>query len=184
METENKFKCTICYEKYASLKDLEGHWAVHFRHYGPPEDNEATGSPEKNTESSKQELNRCNHCEFKTRLSFALKMHVRKFHVDHLNIEEGKHLDSNNSNDKTISRKFMAKPINKAGLNVREVNDNIKPYQCDLCEFKAGQIQRLQRHIKLVHIGLKDQKSPKCKFTTSNRDDLRRHISCVHDKII
>ena len=192
MEMENKFKCTICYEKYASLKDLEGHWAVHFRHYGAPEDRKATESPERNTERSRQELNRCDQCEFKTRLRFALKMHVRKTHVEHLDVEESKHDDSNDSHrDDKINyvsvkgTKEMSvlecsicgiKNASRRNLlrHMKVVHDNIKPYHCNLCDFKVCQRMNLEKHIKHVHIRLKDQQCPKCKFATCNKAYLKK----------
>ena len=200
MEMEEEFKCTICYDKYASLKDLEGHWAVHFRHYGSSEDHKANGSPIRKTDIAK-ELHKCYQCDFKTKLNIALKRHIKKSHV-----YDRKQIDKHDTPDvdylksvKDISvnpSKGIQTPTHECSKceyktffkptllrHVRIVHDKIMDHECNLCEYKTSVKVNIQNHIRLVHIALKDKKCPKCDYATCRKDVLTMHVKTVHDKI-
>ena len=118
---EQNYECTICFEKYSTIKDLEDHWALHFNHYGAIMEEEEEGkekiitTPQRVAVDSKQELKHCNQCTFKTKLSFALKMHVRRTHIEKSSLDETKDIDSNNSLQKNTG--FPAVTVTTLILN-------------------------------------------------------------------
>ena len=196
---DKKFKCTICYEKYASLEDLEGHWAVHFRHYGAPKYHEANKSSKNETEIEK-EFKECNQCGFKTKFNIALKRHLKKIHVD-IRKQIDKHESPDGDKINSVKNIYvnpsasMKTPSNECSKceyktnqrwalrrHERIVHENIKVHECNLCEYKASEKRNLQNHIKAVHDKIKDHKCDLCDLATGTVSILTQHIKAVHER--
>ena len=183
MEAEFQFECAVCREKYASVKDLECHWTVHFQH-------SALERPEE-VEKPKPSIFECDKCKFKAKLSFALKLHIRDKHCEKTN--EIHPYVENLTTSATKRKKIAANKCPKCEYqstrkcklqrHIKVVHDKIKDHHCKVCEYKARDICRLQRHVESVHVRTKSHKCPKCDFAAARKDNLTQHIRAVHDKI-
>ena len=123
-----------------------------------------------------KELKECKQCNFKTRLNFALKIHLKKIHG-----KERKKIDSNKDHgetNKTTNRIKLQKHFKS-----KSSHDRNKDQQCPKCEYATCHASCLQRHIKAVHDKIKDIKCHKCEYRTAQKQSLNKHIKVVHDKV-
>ena len=65
----------------------------------------------------------------------------------------------------------------------KQVHDKIKNFVCDKCDYKCSTNGDLKKHNKSVHDKIKNYECDKCNFKCSTNGDLKKHNKTVHDKI-
>ena len=81
------------------------------------------------------------------------------------------------------SQKVSKKHENKK--NSGPIQDNSKPYQCYICEYKYSRSSHLTDHIISAHKDETDEMLYGCSFCDTRYDtglDLKKHIRKIHDK--
>ena len=56
-------------------------------------------------------------------------------------------------------------------------------FQCNICEYKAGQKSALTKHNESVHEGIKPFKCKICDYKTAQNSKLEKHTESVHEGI-
>ena len=51
-----------------------------------------------------------------------------------------------------------------------------KPFQCDICDYRCPQMNRMNMHFKSVHEGKKSFTCDICEYTCSRKCDMNRHV--------
>ena len=63
------------------------------------------------------------------------------------------------------------------------VHEGIKPFKCNICEYECARNDRLKKHIDSVHEGIKPFKCKICDYRTAEKRKLMGHIESVHERI-
>ena len=63
------------------------------------------------------------------------------------------------------------------------VQDKMKKFKCNQCEYAANRIGDLKKHVMAVHDRVKNFKCGQCEHSTSAAENLKQHILDVHDKV-
>ena len=71
----------------------------------------------------------------------------------------------------------------KSALKLHIRNEHKRPYKCRSCPYETSQESRLSRHIKSVHEKLKRYFCDQCSYAASDNYSLKFHVMAVHEKL-
>ena len=71
----------------------------------------------------------------------------------------------------------------KSALKLHIRNEHKRPYKCRSCPYETSQESSLSRHIKSVHEKLKRYFCDQCSYAASDNYDLKFHVRAVHEKL-
>ena len=63
------------------------------------------------------------------------------------------------------------------------VNQEVKKFSCESCDYKTNYKCYLNRHVEQVHDKIKDIVCLQCDYKCSSSSDLKQHVKQIHDKI-
>ena len=66
-------------------------------------------------------------------------------------------------------------------IRPERIENKIKPFNCNICDYKAARNANLSKHIKSVHEGIKPFKCSICDYESATNSHLKRHIENVHE---
>ena len=61
------------------------------------------------------------------------------------------------------------------------VQNEMKTFKCDICEYNCSNRSNLKRHVASVHEENKHFKCDFCNYTCSQKSDLKKHVKSVHE---
>ena len=112
----------------------------------------------------------CDHCEYKTRRRYELKLHFATAH-------EGKRFSCSHCD-------FTAKRRDKINLHIKVAHEGLGK-KCNFCDYKASTNQHLLRHLRSKHSdeegsGIQLLKCRECGEEFSRQERLTEHIKKDH----
>ena len=114
----------------------------------------------------KQDLTKCEECEYSS-----IRPDDVKRHFEH----------------KHIGRQYICNICSNICKWITEFDQHMRIHQgveflCDMCDFRTVHRSGLSRHIKSVHEGIK-YPCPQCDYQAPLKGALRRHIKSTHEGI-
>ena len=121
----------------------------------------------------------CQICGLEFGNKAVLKIHNSLLHPEEKN--DGQNVDLGRK-DEVVHEDEVAKS-DHLKKHIKLVHEGIKPFKCNMCEYKAGQKGTLKRHTESVHEGIKPFKCSMCEYKAGQKVDLKKHIESVHEGI-
>merc|ERR1711874_883474 len=61
------------------------------------------------------------------------------------------------------------------------MDEGVRSFSCDLCDFKASKRSGLKRHTEATHEGLRPYECKLCDLKTTQNSTLRAHVRAIHE---
>ena len=129
----------------------------------------------------------CQHCEYKTKELYQMRMHTKRKHSFCIDCDV--QFETKEQVFKHI-KKFHPKEIFQCDnedckkqfftLHELQVHDHQKTHCCDICDYRAESLERLQIHNNVMHLARKDFQCKKCGYKCGLPEELNRHIEYYH----
>ena len=133
---------------------------------------------------------KCWHCNFtsltKVELRYHINSHVRaNFQQDSTNIgQKLKNYDDMIGNFKCDLCDYTTAMMSLLARHKKYAHtDKVRKFPCEYCVHSSTSVQGLKQHIASVHFSDKKYKCNQCDHATARKANLESHIRAVHEKI-
>jgi hypothetical protein len=117
-------------------------------------------------------VEKCSLCEFQTRRTYSLNLHMRNIHSD-VKLKTCEFCGE--------VRKDLKKHLERTrcgqNINVEKRKDVV----CEECPAKFTTIQSLKKHIKYIHLKVKNMECSQCDYKTYSGYNLKIHVTKMHE---
>ena len=170
-------KCEICLMTYKGSRALEEHVKTQHSEYTP--------------------MFHCNICDYKAPQECRLKYHQARKHMSNKpygcsqcsykaahKVLIKQHFHYKHQKQEEVNCDICKKTFQKRSYrsHTKICHNDLKPFQCNLCEFATKLKPRLETHQNNKHFKLSDHKCETCGRTFRMKMSMERHIKVIHEK--
>ena len=65
--------------------------------------------------------------------------------------------------------------------HILSIHEKVKPYKCEICDYKCLTMEILKIHLISFHKGMKPFKCNICEYEFSSKYTLNNHVSTIHE---